>query len=195
MLQLVTQSPWFCQSTGAVLHSSNFLTTVVLPSVVRAAISFPVSRDHPKQLRADDTMQLQRQAGQLTGQTRPSQHRLVPVASLGAVKAQPCRATAAGPSPASASWGSSMVRPSFAASPLQHRYVLAVDFALQSSGHAWQPEASPFCALRIHIHETSVACMHEGFGSFEHSLVVPSSSSGALVGIACSEGSVHPTCW
>lgn len=138
MLQLLTNTPLICQSAGAVLHSSNFLTTVVLPSVVRAASSFPSSRDHLKQLRTDATMQLQRQAGQLTGQTRPSQHRVVPVASLGALKAQPCRATAAGPSPASASWGSSMVGPSFAASPLQHRYVLAVDIALQSPGHDWQ---------------------------------------------------------
>lgn len=138
MLQLLTNTPLICQSAGAVLHSSNFLTTVVLPSVVRAASNFPSSRDRLKQLRTDDTMQLQRQAGQLTGQTRPSQQRLVPVASLGALKAQPCRATAAGPSPASASWGSSMVGPSFAASPLQHRYVLAVDIALQSPGHAWQ---------------------------------------------------------
>lgn len=67
-------------------------------------------------------MQLQQRTAlhQTAQHAAASRHAVVPCASLGALKAhQPCRNTGALPSPAS-HWGSSLVRPSFAASPLQH---------------------------------------------------------------------------
>lgn len=56
---------------------------------------------------------------------------MLPVASLGSIQAPRCRPAAALPSAASSVWGSSVVAPSFAASPLQQRYGLSTQHSMQ----------------------------------------------------------------
>lgn len=105
--------------------TTGYFSRTIFPVAASLASSF-LSRRGRDQLVSSaqqHAMQLQQRTAlhQTAAQhAAASRHAVVPCASLGALKAhQPCRNTGALPFPAS-HWGSSLVRPSFAASPLQH---------------------------------------------------------------------------
>lgn len=121
MLPLVTNTPLVCHTAASLYNSASF-TRTVLP-VVKAACSLFSIRTQHNSARIPNAMQLQRTTNQLAGQARPSHHHsVVPVAALSALKGPGCRSSTGLSQAASAAWGSSLVGPSFAASPLQHRY-------------------------------------------------------------------------
>lgn len=110
-------------SLSALTSASGYFSRTIFPS---SAASLAVLSTRGRYLASSaqqHAMQLQQRTAlhQTAAQhAAASRHTVVPCASLGALKAhQPCRTTGALPSPAS-HWGSSLVRPSFAASPLQH---------------------------------------------------------------------------
>lgn len=120
MLPLVTNTTSVCHTAASLYNSASFARTV-LP-VVKAACSLFSIRSQHNSSRIANAMQLQRTTKHLAGQAPSHHHPVVPVAALSALKGPGCRSSTGVSQAASAAWGSSLVGPSFAASPLQHRY-------------------------------------------------------------------------